>query len=341
MKDWRTGFSTQSVNGGYVALDHTRQRIIVAFRGTINPAGWVANFAFSPQEYTRFPGSEDQSSGRTVAGKTEKHDATAPRCENCTVHSGFHRAWNNTRSIIAEAVGQQVARYPHYELHLLGHSLGAAVAAFAALDFQARRWEPTITTFGEPRIGNAATNKYIDDIFALNQNGSSDHLLRWRRVTHTNDPIPLLPPTEWGFGMHAGEIHITKPSLSPGVHDLKHCRGPFDASCIAGQDPTYPDKLGTAMLEDEGIWTTLRKSVPQLLMRVVKRDVPQRYRISQMFIAHRDYFWRLGLCVPGGDPTGGGGDFHGLEAWREENGVRDGEGSVIGKQETEVEKEEL
>jgi hypothetical protein len=38
-----------------------------------------------------------------------------------------------------------------------------------------------------------------------------------------------------------------------------------------------------------------------------KRDVgswvvPSRYKLWQLFFAHRDYFWRLGLCVPGGDP---------------------------------------
>jgi hypothetical protein len=32
--------------------------------------------------------------------------------------------------------------------------------------------------------------------------------------------------------------------------------------------------------------------------------IPARYRLWELFYAHRDYFWRIGLCVPGGDPTG-------------------------------------
>jgi hypothetical protein len=32
--------------------------------------------------------------------------------------------------------------------------------------------------------------------------------------------------------------------------------------------------------------------------------IPSKYRLWELFFAHRDYFWRLGLCVPGGDPTG-------------------------------------
>jgi hypothetical protein len=30
--------------------------------------------------------------------------------------------------------------------------------------------------------------------------------------------------------------------------------------------------------------------------------IPARYKMWQLFFAHRDYFWYLGLCVPGGDP---------------------------------------
>jgi hypothetical protein len=27
--------------------------------------------------------------------------------------------------------------------------------------------------------------------------------------------------------------------------------------------------------------------------------VPTRFKFWQLFFAHRDYFWRLGLCLPG------------------------------------------
>lgn len=318
IKDWRTGLSWRSDSGGYLALDHERSRIIVAFRGTINLAGMVADLRLTPQEYTPFPGAEDQATGQTSGGE---YVADVPECPDCSVHTGFYRAWNNTRPHIIEAVKEQMANYPNYELHLVGHSLGAAVGAFAALDFNARGWEPTITTFGEPRIGNAAMNGHIDEVFGLD-NDPDQRALRWRRVTHTNDPIPLLPPTEWGYAMHSGEIYISKPSLSPSVKDLKHCKGAFDQNCIARLDPTYPKKLGISMLDKRGLLGTLREDVPELIMSIVKWDLPHRYRVWQVLIAHRDYFWRLGLCVPGGDPTGGGGKFPELKKWRAENGVR-------------------
>lgn len=326
VKDWRTGLSTHSDSGGYLALDHHNARITVAFRGTINLAGMVADFRISPQEYTPFLGAEDQTTGRTIVGRRDPHEESAPSCSDCTVHTGFSRVWNNTRYHIEDAVAEQVAQYPEYELHLVGHSLGAAVAALAALDFNARQWEPYITTFGEPRIGNDAMNKHIDDTFDLIQNQETyatydQRKLRWRRVTKTNDPIPLLPPTEWGFSMHAGEIYISKSSLPPTVQDFQLCEGPSDKECIAGQDPSYPHKLETASLKEKGVWATLKQDVPKALARMLKWDLPHRYRFWHVLISHRDYFWRLGLCVPGGDPTGGGGHMPELAEWRAKHGM--------------------
>ena len=215
-----------------------------------------------------------------------------PKCSNCTVHAGFLTSWRNTRCTILPHVEKALALYPDYQVTLVGHSLGGAVAALASLEFKARGWEPQVTTFGEPRVGNQALVSYIDAQFDLiDQDSTRD---TYRRVTHVNDPIPLLPLEEWGYRMHAGEIFISKSSLSPSRSDLQHCTGDEDPKCIAGGSPTDARRVGNATsaempsleLHDQGMWS-----------------VPPRYRLWQLFFAHRDYFWRLGLCVPGGDPS--------------------------------------
>ncbi|TKA23973.1 hypothetical protein B0A50_06479 [Salinomyces thailandicus] len=343
IKSWHTGLHLHSDSGGYIAVDHQKERIIITFRGTYNIAGWIADFGLSPQEYKPFPGAEDQEDGQVEVGKTTKSKRQVSKCVDCAVHSGFHLAWKNTRFHTLDAVREQVERFPTYELHAVGHSLGAAVAAFAAMDFDARGWKPIVTTFGEPRVGNLGMNRYIDETFGLNQQAEEHQnddrgSLRWRRVTHTNDPIPLLPPTEWGYAMHGGEIHITQPSLSPDIYHAQHCHGAFDAQCIAGQDATYPEQIGKNLLKQRGIWGAFVEDVPELLRNLMRWQLPHRYRFWQMLVAHRDYFWRLGLCVPGGDPTGGGGNFPELAAWREQRGIPSGKGP-IGEVVSEVEKE--
>jgi len=196
------------------------------------------------------------------------------------VHAGFLTSWKYTRPHINPHLERLVAKYPDYQVTLVGHSLGGAVAALAGLEFEGRGWEPQVTTFGEPRIGNRALMEYIDDRFELGTEvGNSS---TYRRVTHVDDPVPLLPLKEWGYRMHAGEVCISKAELSPAVRDLQHCVGDEDPRCIAG------GRL-TSMVR----WTDYKDLW----------EIPARHRPWELFLAHRDYFWRLGLCVPGGDPS--------------------------------------
>lgn len=198
--------------------------------------------------------------------------ADPPKCENCTVHMGFYSSWLNTRKVILPDLTQAIHDYPDYQLTLVGHSLGGAVAALAGLDFLARGWDPRVTTFGEPRIGNKELMDYTNTRFNITS-PTHKNTNKFHRVTHANDPVPLLPLSEWGYTMHSEEIFISAPSLPPSLTDLHHCVGDEDPHCIAGTDSEAPS------------W-----------------GIPTRFKFWELFFAHRDYFWRLGLCVPGGDP---------------------------------------
>lgn len=280
---WHTG-PLLSDSCGYIALSHPPhpKRIIVAFRGTYSIANTVADLSTIPAEYVPFPadgGAGDDICATSIAEKDlmrpqsrgSAEAPSGPRCVDCRVHGGFMTSWKNTRCIIMPHVEQSLAAFPDYQLTLVGHSLGGAVAALAALEYQARGWKPQITTFGEPRVGNHALSSYIDDRFNLTKHDVS--ATQYRRVTHVRDPVPLLPLDEWGYRPHAGEIFISKYDLPPKETDLEHCDGDEDAECIAG--PRASDlRLGE-------IW-----------------HLPDRYKLWELFFAHRDYFWRLGLCIP-------------------------------------------
>nr|POE63693.1 lipase a [Quercus suber] len=323
---WNTG-PLLSDSCGYVALDHGRQRLLVAFRGTYSIANTLVDLSTIPQAYAPYPGADGdgddeiahahEAAGNIVSSIHDffEQDApvrerTEPKCLNCTVHLGFQTSWHNTRNAILSNLQRQIDLYPRYKLHLVGHSLGGAVAALAGLECQARGWNPTVTTFGEPRIGNDRLARYLDERFELQRDMGSlldDTTSRYRRVTHIDDPIPLLPLTEWGYAMHGGEIHISKPSLAPEPVDLHHCRGDDDQSCIAGQDTSVLGSHKAVLAPGKNNLLSLIKNEVQDVIHE-PWGVPSRYKLWQLFFAHRDYFWRLGLCVPGGDPLGGGGD---------------------------------
>ena len=232
-----------------------------------------------------------------MARRSPEDYADDSKCGNCTAHQGFLTSWQNTRGVIVPHVEAALKKYPSYQVTLIGHSLGGAVAAFASLEFLRRGWDPIVTTFGEPRIGNQALMDYMDARFetvAISTTASlrSNKEGKYRRVTHVNDPVPLLPLSEWGYRMHGGEVYISKATLSPDIQDIELCEGSQDPKCIYGAESTHPTEKSTDGTyngewwdEDGGMWT-----------------VPKRYRAWQLFFAHRDYFWRLGLCLPGGDP---------------------------------------
>lgn len=272
---WNTGpFLSDSC--GYIALSHSRTnpRLILAFRGTYSVANTIADLSTIPQEYVPYPGDDDDDTSDFIAPVLDVDDdappAEPPKCDNCTVHTGFYSSWLNTRKVVLPHVSKAMEKYPDYKLVLVGHSLGGAIATLAGLDFKARGWEPHVTTFGEPRLGNKHFNKYVDERFSITTDHDHNKL---HRVTHVGDPVPLLPLSEWGFSMHSEEIFISESSLPFSVADIHYCEGDEDTQCIAGSD------------EDKPAW-----------------GVPTRFKFWQLFFAHRDYFWRLGLCLPGGNP---------------------------------------
>ena len=204
-------------------------------------------------------------------GGGEPPEKPEHECKNCTVHMGFLHSWKMARRKVLPELLALRKRHPDYPIHLVGHSLGGSVACLAALELRVSLgWDNVVvTTFGEPRVGNDRFARFVDDVFHLDV-GSRVEEGSYRRVTHYKDPVPLLPLEEWGYRPHAGEIFIEKESLPPTEEDVRTCAGDNDASCSAGSNGFT------------------------------------RYMLWQLFSAHRDYFWRLGLCVPGGDPANWG-----------------------------------
>lgn len=308
---WSTGmFTSDSV--GYIAIDHSSQHglnadpatpgstvgsIIVAFRGTYSIANTIVDLSTVPQKYVPYPSPDDGGASP---------EKGSHRCDNCTVHSGFLSTWQSARKEVIAKLTELRKGYPDYPIQLVGHSLGGAVACLAALELRVSLGldDVVVTTFGEPRAGNEGFVKFVDAVFNLHDD--KDPLSRsYRRVTHTGDPVPLLPPGEWGYKSHAGEIHITKSSLPPSEKDLKFCLGDDDQDCSASEDSIPEQVISRLTPSSHGDASAAHIHV---------RGIPTRFKLWELFFSHRDYFWRLGLCVPGGDPANWGREPPSLDA---------------------------
>ena len=239
-------------------------------------------------------------------GDGDKNGDERPVCTNCTVHAGFLTSWTHTRPFLLPHLARLARVVPEYEIHLIGHSLGGAIAALAGLELRAQGIEVVVTTFGEPRIGNLGLVAYLDCVFGLGvgEGGKEGQEGKgFRRVTHVGDPVPLLPLAEWGYAMHGGEIYVSKPGLPVEVGDVERCVGDEDERCIAGADGGVMDAEAGAAV-DEGLGESGRDGDDTV--DEASWGLASRLRVWQLLFAHRDYFWRIGLCVPGGDPAGWG-----------------------------------
>ncbi|KAI0164882.1 Alpha/Beta hydrolase protein [Xylariaceae sp. FL1272] len=290
---WNTG-ALMSDSCGYIAVDHgiksEHRAIIMAFRGTYSITNTVIDLSTIPQEYVPYP-APDGDDGQGP-------DKPEHMCLNCTVHLGFSTSWQITRRTVLPELKRLHTRYPDYPIHIIGHSLGGAVSALAALELKViLGWDDmVVTTFGEPRVGNVGFTEYLDTVFALDVPGMDQEQRVYRRITHIDDPVPLLPLSEWGYRSHAGEFFISKYDLSPQPSDIRPCIGDCDPQCVSGS-------------EEELVAGSKGLALPELELQDTDttaggvRHLPARIKPWELFFAHRDYFWRLGLCIPGGDPV--------------------------------------
>ncbi len=144
------------------------QRLIVAFRGTAEPANMMADMqmCLTASPALKLGGSEADAAvsapGRLFGNRP-------------AVHRGFMHTWTHARinqrivSFLAERVRQATAAAgapPH--VLLCGHSLGGALATLAAMDLRDACGDAlppshlTVITFGCPRVGSAALARFYD-----------------------------------------------------------------------------------------------------------------------------------------------------------------------------------
>jgi hypothetical protein len=106
--DTETIFTFHNGTGptGYIALDHTKKLIILAFRGTVSENDGNTDFSFF------FTPIEDV-------------------CPGCRAHKGFWGYWSSVADQVISQLHSATENHKDYGLTLVGHSLGGAVAALA------------------------------------------------------------------------------------------------------------------------------------------------------------------------------------------------------------------
>ncbi|OQE10385.1 hypothetical protein PENVUL_c004G00876 [Penicillium vulpinum] len=196
-------FSSTTITdtAGFIAVDHTNAAIVLSFRGSYSIRNWITDVTFI---YTN-PGL----------------------CKGCFAELGFWSSWKLVRDDVMKELKEAVAQNPSYELVVVGHSLGAAVATLAAADLRGKGYPSAkLYAYASPRVANKALAKYIT---AQGNN---------YRFTHTNDPVPKLPLLAMGYVHISPEYWITSPNnATVNTSDIKVIEG----------DVTFDGNTGTGL----------------------------------------------------------------------------------------------
>ncbi|KAI8868646.1 alpha/beta-hydrolase, partial [Ramicandelaber brevisporus] len=127
------------------------------------------------------------------------------------VHGGFVDAFKVIGEPLISKVIELATTTPLSSLVVTGHSLGGALATLMALQLTRQlsniasdRVRLTLSTFGQPRIGNDAFALLVHRRLCNTKSGGH----RCYRVTANRDIVTQLPPMMFDFKHHPHEVYL-------------------------------------------------------------------------------------------------------------------------------------
>lgn len=153
-------------------VDHARQELVLAFRGTSNQRNKIEDAKVFKKEF--------------FVGK---------------VHTGFRNCASEQMDAYQHALQKLLKEFPSYTLVLTGHSLGGAIAVLAAVmvhtQWQVDPRRMHVVTYGQPRVGDLAFVTWVN-------------AQPWKttRVVNENDRVPHLTFQGMGYYHHHTELHL-------------------------------------------------------------------------------------------------------------------------------------
>jgi len=195
---------------GFVVRDDTRQEIVVAFQGSLEPVDIITDI-------------------QLLLTPLDIPDVTG--VGEARVHTGFQKAYNAVANEVLALVEQQLDENPTFRVVVTGHSLGGSVGTFAALQIRAARPEANVQlyTYGQPRTGDGAFTAFVEQQIGL------ENIFR---AVHTTDLVPVIVIKELGYRHFGSEFFNFEDDAAP--ETIRVCVNGDDPNC---SDSTFPGSL--------------------------------------------------------------------------------------------------
>jgi len=169
---------------GWICVDASNHRLVVAFRGTQFFHDWLDDLDFIPAPYTPIPGRG-------------------------TVHAGFQFVYNAIRDSVQTTVQNLVNIGNCNTLLITGHSLGGALCGLAAPDLLndiAETLSPIVYSWAEPRVGHGDFVSFFNT-----------HVNVCYRIVNQWDLVPHLPPDLAEYQHEGNELTVDSGFFPPDV----------------------------------------------------------------------------------------------------------------------------
>lgn len=194
-----------------------------------------------------------------------------PFVSECKVHKGFQAAWDEISAPAQAAVTKAVNENPGYRVVATGHSLGGAVATLGAVYMRANGRSVDVYSYGSPRVGNDHFANFVAS------QGAGEY-----RVTHTDDPVPRLPPIIFGYRHTTPEYWLSTDASSNDypLSDIRVCEGIASIRCNGGTFGLNVDSHGSYFIDVSGCspmtMKTMAVSAPSAQDDVSDEELEQR-----------------------------------------------------------------
>lgn len=187
-----------------IAYDPTLESVVITFRGSSNDANWDTNY---DQDLIDYPECGQQT--------------------GCKAHKGYYEAWLKNTAIL-DGVAGLIQKHSAKRVLFTGHSLGGAMATFAAVHLAQSENPPSIEVyhFGTPRIGNLEFAKHVVTTLPV-----------FFRITHHRDPFVHLPDDK-GYVQIPHEVFYSERT---GLKIQKCNDQPTDLTTATAADMEDPD----------------------------------------------------------------------------------------------------
>lgn len=238
LKIWHERLGLENYVSAYMAADHTEKRVVLALKNS-NYVIWdyYQKSRVGMREYLPYNTDAEvwnnTDANRFFCGGSSRDGA-------CRVHKGMLHMYKQYMRVIDQAVVETFdsPEFKDYKFIITGHSFAGGIATLMGADYKMRGYNPTVVSFGSPKIGNKNWAEWFDKLYNTEQDETMDRegYRTYYRVTKLQDQTGLMP-VGFGYAHTSGEVFISTLDDEPKAHSVFICKGQKNRRCLARHLP--------------------------------------------------------------------------------------------------------